>query len=426
MRHGKSELSSRWTPAWFLENWPDKQVALASYEATWAVNKFGRWVRNLIEANERHLSVRLAKDLTGAGEWMTTREGGMFTTGVGGPLTGRGVHLMLIDDPIKNREEANSKLHRNKIWEWWEDAADTRIEPDGAAIILMARWHVDDIVGRIKSGQYISDDDGDVEEFEVDEWKVLNLPAIAKNADDAMGREIGEPLWPDKWSKKKLMNKKRGRAQRWASLYQQDPRPEEGNMVDRSWFKLVKDYPREARIGRFWDLAGTEKTSGNEPDWTVGTLIAELRGEYWIVDRVKFRATPAQTRRKIQDTAKRDGRMVPIYMWQDPAQAGKDQISSYSRDVLPGYIFHGVTISGNKITLFEAVSSSAENGNVNIVEGDWNKDWLDSIENFPNDVHDDDADSASLGWKVLHSDVIPVEDNVPHLTAVEDNYWLVA
>lgn len=431
VRHGKSEICDIWTPIWFLENWQDKQVALASYEQTWAVNKFGRRVRNTIEQNKRELTMRLSKDLTGAGEWQTTRGGGMFTTGVGGPLTGRGVHLMLIDDPIKNRAEANSKIIRDNIWEWWEDAADTRIEPGGAAIILMARWHQDDIVGRIKSGNYISDDDP---EAFVDDWEIINLPALAKE-NDVLGREPGEPLWPERWSKPLLLKQKRGSARRWASLYQQDPRKEEGNMFNRAWFDLVEDYPREKRMRwvRAWDKAGTEeKGKTSDADYTVGLLIGELDGEYWITDMVRFRGTPGLVRKRIRQTAILDGRGIPIYDEQEPGQSGKDQVDEYAKKVLKGFTYRAYPSTGSKETRAEPVSSAAEAGNVHIVQGKHGlkpedvKTFLDEVEDFPDADHDDIVDAASLGFTALAPGSIRAHNNRPKLVGSRRSYWRVA
>lgn len=335
VRHGKSELCSRWTPVWFLENWPHLHVTLASYEATWATNKFGRWVRNTIESNERHLSVRLSKDLTGGGEWETIKGGGMFTTGVGGPLTGRDVHLGIIDDPFKNRDEANSKLIRQSKWEWFEDAMETRIEPGGALVIVMARWHTDDIVGRLKSGEYVDDDDPEVE---IDDWKIINMPALCRDAEnDPLGRKPGEALWPEKWTRARLLKKKAGSARRWASLYQQDPRPEEGNTFNREWFKYVTEMPEKAKKVAAWDLAATERGKGTDPDWTVGGLVGELDGDWYIELRDRFQGTPSTVRNRIRKRAWEDGRRVPISIPEDPGQAGKEQSDRYRTEILKGF-----------------------------------------------------------------------------------------
>lgn len=425
VRHGKSELCSRWTPVWFLENWPDLQVALASYEQTWAVNKFGRWVRNTIEQNQRKLTVKLAKDLTGAGEWMTTREGGMFTTGVGGPLTGRGVHLGLIDDPIKNREEANSQLHRDKIWDWFEDAFDTRIEPGGSIVLVMARWHIDDIVGRIKGGEYIDTDDPEVE---VDSWRILNLPALCKSAEgDPMGRSEGDPLWPEKWTRKMLLKQRAGSPRRWASLYQQDPRPEEGNAFNREWFNFIDRMPDEAKPVRCWDLAGTEKSQGTDPDFTCGGLVANIKGQWFVEITDHFRGTPGAVRRRVQQRAWQDGRNVRVFIPEDPGQAGKEQSERYRTEVLKGFTVKTPRITGSKETMAEPVSDSAESGNIFLIKNEINKSLvaklLDEAESFPDGKHDDIIDMMSLGWYAESSPGIARRNNVPRATGKVDNQW---
>lgn len=428
VRHGKSELCSRWTPVWFLENWPHLQIALASYEATWATNKFGRWVRNTIEQNERHLSVRLAPDLTGAGEWETTKGGGMFTTGVGGPLTGRDVHLGLIDDPFKNRDEANSEIIRQSKWEWFEDAMDTRIEPGGALIIVMARWHPDDIVGRLKSGEYVDDDDPEVE---VDDWKIINMPALCKDeANDPLGRKEGEALWPEKWTKKRLLKKRAGSPRRWASLYQQDPRTEEGNVFNKEWFKITAAMPEKARKVRSWDLAATEKKKKGDPDYTCSGIIGEYKGRWYIELEDHFRGTPYAVRERVKQRAWQDGRRMHIVIPEDPGQAGKEQSENYRMEHLKGFTLHTPRISGSKETMADPVSNAAEAGNVFLVVHDGNKHlknpFLNEAENFPDGTHDDFIDMVSLGFNELSGGSIPAERNVPKSTGDVENVWRVS
>lgn len=424
VRHGKSELCSRWTPVWFLENWPELQVALASYEQSWAVTKFGRWVRNTIEQNHRQLNVRLAKDLTGASEWLTTREGGMFTTGIGGPLTGRGVHLGVIDDPIKNREEANSQLQRDKVWDWFEDAFETRMEPGGSIIIVMARWHVDDIVGRLKSQADADDDDP---EIEMDDWKILNMPALCKDpVTDPLGRQMGEALWPEKWPRKSLLRRSKS-PRRWASLYQQDPRPEEGNAFNREWFKYADRMPEKARPVASWDLAGTEKQKKSDPDYTAGGLVAEYKGDWFVVLRDRFRDTPHRVRQQIKKRAKQDGKRVKIIIPEDPGQAGKDQSEAYRREHLKGFIVKTPRITGSKELMAEAFSDQAEAGNVYLVTHSGNKHllepFLQEAEQFPDGVHDDFIDFISLGFNFLAGKSVQNKNNVPKSTGKVVNIW---
>jgi hypothetical protein len=185
-RHGKSELVSRYLPAWYLGLFPDKRVMLVGYAASFA-RSWGRKARSLL-ADHGHDAFGLEVDLSvrAAADWgLTGREGGMVTAGVGGPLTGRGADLLIIDDPIKNAEQAQSASIREDHWDWWQTTASTRIEPGGCAIIIATRWSDHDLSGRLIKA---------AEEGDGCPVRRLRLPAIAE-ADDPLGRLPGEALW---------------------------------------------------------------------------------------------------------------------------------------------------------------------------------------------------------------------------------------
>ena len=149
-RHGKSELCSRYTPAWYLGRFPDRRVILASYEADYAAS-WGRKARDLLEEHGRTMfGVGVRQDSHAANRWdLADHAGGMTTAGVGGAITGRGADLLIIDDPVKSVEEAESDTYRARTWDWWRGVALTRLEPGGAVILVMTRWHEDDLAGRI-------------------------------------------------------------------------------------------------------------------------------------------------------------------------------------------------------------------------------------------------------------------------------------
>lgn len=214
-RHGKSELISKWTPAWFLDNWPHKSVINAGYGTSFA-EEWGRKVRNLVKEHQGQLRFRLAGDSTAAGRWNTTQGGGMYATGIGGAITGRGADLLVIDDPIKDHKEANSLIYRDDLWDWYCNTARTRVMPGGAVIVLMTRWHEDDLVGRLLKASASGDGE---------QWEVLNLPAICEDAaNDPLGRAEGAPLWPDFRSLEYLQALQLGLSEEaWAAQYQGRP-----------------------------------------------------------------------------------------------------------------------------------------------------------------------------------------------------------
>lgn len=418
VRHGKSIIVSKWTPLYFLERFPDKNVILASYEATFA-STWGRSVRNTMTEHKKQLSVKPSRDLTSASGWETSRGGGMVTAGAGSPITGRGAHLFLLDDPIKNYEEASSAIYRQKIWDWWLSTAYTRLEPESAAIITMARWHPDDPVGRIENAEL---------EDEVDQsWKIIRMPALCDDPEtDLLGRKEGEALWPERYDEKKLRSVKRAQPSKiWNSLYQQKPRNEEGQIFKREWIEQVKDYPHDAKVCRAWDLAATEVGKAGDPDYTAGVKLAEKGGIYYVLDVVHIRATPLNVERKVASVAAQDGKEVRIYKEEEGGASGKGQSDHYARNVLNGFAFRPVRTGGkSKETRADPVSAAAEAGNLKILEGSWNNTFLDELEEFPEGNHDDQVDALSLAFSQMSTKASA--SHVPSLSGRVTNQWKVS
>lgn len=214
-RHGKSEFISKYLPAWYLGRHPDHRVILTSY-ADRLAKTFGRRVRELLEERASWFGLRgIADDVSAANDWQIAgHDGGMLTAGVGGPVTGRGADLLIVDDPIKNAEQAVSETVRQNQWDWFQSTAWTRLEPGGVCVVMMTRWHQEDLVGQLlKCGA----EDLGARVIEI------KLPAIAEE-NDMLGRAPGEPLWPERWS---LAVLERRRALLddywWKCLYQQHP-----------------------------------------------------------------------------------------------------------------------------------------------------------------------------------------------------------
>lgn len=217
-RHGKSELASKRFPAWCLGRNPKRQIIAASYNSDLA-NDFGRNVRNIVaepEFRQVFPDVALAPDSQAANRMNTNHGGAYVAAGVGTAVTGRGAHIALIDDPFKDREEADSERRRELVWDWYRSTLYTRLMPGGAIVLIQTRWHEDDLAGRIL-------------EQEADQWKVLELPAIS---------DAGEALWPDWYPIEALERIKNTVGPReWSALYQQRPQPDEGTFFKREWFE---------------------------------------------------------------------------------------------------------------------------------------------------------------------------------------------
>ena len=223
-QHGKSELVSHYFPAWFVAAHPARRVILASYEADFAAT-WGRKARDVVEEwGKKLFNVRVRQDSSAADRWdLEGQPGGMVTAGVGGAITGKTADLFVIDDPVKNDEQARSPTYREKLWSWYQSVARTRLTEDGAIILIQTRWHRDDLAGRLLDQQG-------------DKWDVVSLPAIALE-DDPLGRAPGEPLWPEGKSLAFLeATREEIGPYWWGALYQQDPGAEGGTEWPADYF----------------------------------------------------------------------------------------------------------------------------------------------------------------------------------------------
>ncbi len=247
-RHGKSELASRRFPSYFIGRNPAKQIIAASYNSDLA-GDFGREVRNIVAEPEFSalFQVQLASDSKAANRWHTSGGGMYVAAGVGTAITGRGAHILLIDDPFKDREEADSERRRQRVWDWYTSTAYTRLMPGGAIVLINTRWHEDDLSGRLLAQQ----------EHGGDQWEVLSLPAID---------ERGHALWEADYPLTRLLEIKAVLPERdWNALYQQNPTPDDGTYFRRDWFKTWDRLPEALNLYGTSDYAVT----ADGGDWTV-------------------------------------------------------------------------------------------------------------------------------------------------------------
>lgn len=207
-RHGKSELGSFWSPIWYLDAFPEREIILASYGADLATD-FGRAVRNEVSTNPLCM-VKLREDSQAAGRFHTEEGGGMVCAGVGGPVTGRGGDLIIVDDPVKNWQDAHSRLQQRRQIEWFDTTLYTRAEPGASFVVIMQRWSTSDLTAHLVHDH-------------ADDWTVICLPAVA-GADDPLGRAVGDPLCPERYDAAELAAKRAAiGAEAWEALYQQCP-----------------------------------------------------------------------------------------------------------------------------------------------------------------------------------------------------------
>ena len=390
-RHGKSMLCSLWFPLYWLGMFPDSHVLLASYEADYAAS-WGRKARDVIAEHGSNVwgDLSVKETSKAASRWeLKGHQGGMFCAGARGPITavtGKGADLAIIDDPIKNDEEANSEVFRDKLWDWYLTTFATRLHKGACTVCIMTRWHEDDLVGRLLKAQGEGSD----------QWDVVRLPAIAEEDEDygIFQRKEGDPLCPELIPKSMLeASRERMGDYWWATMYQQRPFPRGGGMFRREMIEVVDSFPAHLVRIRAWDLAAS--MTGKR---TAGVLMAkDEHGTYYILDVVLGKWLPGDRDSIIRRTAKKDGKEIPIHIEQEGGSGGVAQVHSIVRS-LPGFYVEGIRVSGDKISRADPVAAQVNIGNLKFLRAPWNNELFDEMESFPKGTYSDQIDAMSLAF----------------------------
>jgi len=462
-RYGKSEQMSRHFPPWVLGRLPDTHIILTSYIYDLAA-KFSRAARDVVlstpfravfgELASIESPVEMSEDSRSVKAWelAAPHRGGMIATGVGGGITGSGANLFLVDDPFKNREEAESESHRESVWEWWTSTAYTRLEDGAAVVASLTRWHADDWAGRLLKAMAMDP--------KADRWVVLCLPAIAEgkekintnitneanytnafvidmgngfgkvvgnvqddfekyqrekmlegiwvDREDALERKPGEALWPEKYSEEDLERIRINIGEYdFEALYQQRPYSRTGNYFQKPWFAIEEAPPKmEEMITRmwFWDTAGSKTGEG---DYACGVVMSLSKDRLVHVENVaRKQGTPGDCRKLMKDSLLADkatGRPIKcIWHQQGGADSGLDSAQSINRMLAElGFTARFQTVRGNKEERAGNWSTALQGGQVRLVRGGWNQIFIDEHIGFPRIGHDDQVDAASWGYNKL-------------------------
>ena len=376
-RHGKSLIGSQIFPAWYLGRHPDRQVISATYGQELS-DDFGRRVRNMV-SDSLHRAIfpefRLAADATSIHRFGTTAGGSYYAVGRGGPITGRGADLLLIDDPLKDAYEARSDLTRQGLHEWYSSVAYTRLQPGAAIVMISTRWHEDDLAGRL------------LRENRGENWHVLSLPAIAERDEDF--RRAGEALWREKFPLEVLeqIRISVGGAV-WASLYQQRPAAAEGAIFKREWFRYFREQPALKRVVMSWDTA---YKTGAENDFSACTIWGVAENGYYLLwfwrDKVEF----PELKRRMKWLA---SEYAPHQILVEDRASGQSAIQELRCETALPII--AVKVDRDKISRAQAVTPLFEAGKVFLLESvSWLHDYVEELAAFPTGAHDDAVDSTT-------------------------------
>ena len=399
-RHGKSMLCSEFFPAWYLGNNPNEFVIQSTYAQELA-DDFGRKVRNQIispDFNNVFPHVGLRADSTSVKRFHTMQGGTYSAVGAGGAITGRGAHLLIIDDPIKGREDAESEVQRKNLIEWYKSVAYTRLQPGGKIIIIQTRWHQDDLAGHILNESK-------------EDWKILDLPAIDSK---------GNALWPEAYPIEALEKIKSTVGQRvWSALYQQQPAGDEGSIIKRDWWNIYPEdkIPTLSYVLQSYDTAFSTKSSADFSACTTWGVYTERDQENkpyaacLLLDAWKERLEYPDLRKRAQDAYEK---WYPDQVLIEKRASGQSLIQDMRRSGVPVITY---TPDRDKVSRTHSVASMFEGGLVFTLDKDWTKSVIEESAAFPygkfDDVHDTCVQALLRirdGFLVAHPDDPEDED----------------
>lgn len=390
-QEGKSERTSRRFPAWLLQRNPDLRIAIVSYELGVA-RRWGRAIRNDI-AVQPELGLVVRHDTSAAHEWqLEWHIGGVYSVGIGGALTGRPVDVLIIDDPLKGRKEADSPTYRQLCWDFWTDTARTRLAPDAVVVVVQTRWHEDDLSGRLLAGPSAAD------------WRYINVPAQADSDDDPLGRAPGDYLISARGRTVKDWEDTRRDvgAATWASLYQGHPAPAEGGLFKRSnwrWYEASKAAARPDgamwvhgadEVIQSWDMAFKDTKAS---DFVVGQVWARFGAQVYLLDQIRDRLDFPASCRAVQALSAKWPQAHAKYI---EDKANGPAIISQLQTTVSGMI--PITPKDSKYGRAASVSPFQEAGNVFLPAPElapWIDEYVVEHSSFPNGAHDDQVDGTT-------------------------------
>lgn len=408
-QNGKSEQVSRRFPAYALGKNPNLRIIAVSYGDSLAQD-MSRDVQKIMDTNEyrqvfpnsRLAEARDAEKRTQGQFDVVGGQGYYIASGIMGSITGKTSDIGIIDDPIKNREEAESEVYRDKVWEQYKSAFATRqFGNKGAIILCLTRWHEDDLAGRLLKLA--------AENPDADQWEVISLPAIAEVSDAR--RQVGDPLWPAKYPLDDLKRRRAGMGEYdWSALYQQRPAPSGGGLFKEGWFagRILDNPPALMRTARGWDTASTEGAG----DYTCGVKIGEefvqnpmtgeqkSTGRFVVLDVQRNQLGPDAVDKLITVTAQIDGKACAQREEKEGGSAGAAVIMARTK-TLAGYNYEGVSVTGSKVTRSKPYRAQCEAGNVWLLRGAWNRAYIDELCGFPTAKHDDQVDGSSCAFNAV-------------------------
>ena len=369
-QHGKSETITRTLPSWLLGRYPNKESMLIAYESSFAEEFLEHNRRKLADHNIFNINVRRS-----VAEKVETDQGGAIRAmGFRSGITGRTADYVIIDDPIKNQEQADSKTIRDKIWKEFNSSVRTRLKPNAKVVVIMTRWHQQDLAGMIIDNE--------------PNTTVLNFPVECETETDVMGRSYGELLCPEMgrtrqwWDSFKIGFQNKFGSRSVSAMYYGRPTSDEGGIFQRSWFKFYTGIQKFAYMAISLDATFKEN---EESDFVSIQVWVKLSQNYFLLYKYKERMGFADTLKKMVEVARRFG-LYNVILVEDKANGSAiiEMLRKRFRSVV------AIEPYGSKISRANAISPIAEAGNIYITEE--YTDLVDQAVDFPNSDYDDDVD----------------------------------
>ena len=402
-QEGKSDRCSMWFPLWLLTRNPYLRIGIASYGADIA-RRWGRRIRDAIKTHPE-LGLTLKRDVTSAAEWhLSNGIGGVFTVGVGGAMTGRPVDVLIMDDLIKNREDADSAVMRENAWNFWVSTAQTRLAPGAPVLLVMTRWHEDDIAGRLLNPDPELGGGGHI-------WEYLNIPAKSTGIDDPLGRPEGEYLesarrrTEEDWRRREASTPRRD----WDALYQGAPEGAKGKLFPRDGWKTWDGMPPVDATSLYfqsWDMAFKGEP---DSDYCVGQMWVRTGANLYLIDQVRGQWEMSDVLKKFVEFTKR-WPMAGAKLVEDKANG--TAAMSLLKASIPGLT--PVQPLGSKYSRANAAEPFHRAGNLWLPRyeaggsTDWVRGYRDELAKFPVGKNDDqvDATSQAVAYALLPSEGI--------------------
>lgn len=421
----KSTYGSVVAPTWAMGRHAGTKIILASYGSDLA-RKHGRRARQIVKSDEYRaiFGTGISRDTAAADEWALDNGSEYLACGILSGITGNRAQGIIIDDPVRGRQDADSEAVQKSTWDAYQEDLRTRLVPGGWEIIIQTRWNEQDLSGRILPEDY-DGQSGLIRCRDGRDWYIVCLPAQCERSDDPLGRAIGEYLWPE-WFTEDHFKPFKAQARTWSALFQQRPQPDEGTFFQRDWFKRYREGEQPTNLYIYG--ASDYATKADEGDYTEhGIIGVDEHGDLWIRDWWYKQATS-----DVWIDAQLDlvASWEPFTWFEEAGPIKRAVAPLQARRMDERGIFcrlEFIPSVSDKPTRARGFQARAASGKVHILTGEWGDRLIDQCLRFPTGAHDDAVDTMSLFCMALDQahPAIAIRPKLRPMTDTEKDWWII-